>query len=283
MQGKGRGVVAVRSLAVLNLKGGSAKTTTALSMAAVLASRNTRVLVIDADSQGNAGMTLLDGEPAHAPTLGNVLLGQAGASEAIRSTRFPSVDVLPSDARLADAALLLADQLGRERRLRLALAEVADDYDVCIVDCPPQLSLVSVNVLNAVGEILTPIDAGIYSVAGLARLQDVAEEVRRFLDNPTLRITGLVLTRTHANRATRDIEAQLREAFGPTLLKTTIPHSVRVEEAHARHRTVVEFAPKSPPALAYAALVSEVFGDGKQRTRRHAARHTDPVERPDAA
>ena len=105
----------VRSIAVVNLKGGSGKTTTALCLAVGAANRDLRVLLIDADPQSNATMTMLDGNPPDDPTLGHVLLDQADIREAIRPTRVEGVDLIPSDARLADAALLLADQMGRQR------------------------------------------------------------------------------------------------------------------------------------------------------------------------
>lgn len=258
----------MRSFGVANRKGGSGKTTTAVCLAAGIAARGRRVLLVDADPQGNASMTMLDGEPGEGPTLGHVLLDQATARDAIRTSRLGGLDVLPSDAGLADAALLLADGLGRERRLRCALRDVAGDYDYAVVDAAPQLDLIAVNVLNAVDALVVPVDAGLYSLAGLAKLQDVVDQVRKYLDNPGLAIAGLVLTRTHNNRATKDIEAQLRAAYGPMVYRATIPHSVRVEEAHARHRTVLEFAPKSSPAAAYDALITEILDDGQQRQPR---------------
>jgi chromosome partitioning protein len=270
----------MRTIAVTNSKGGSAKTTTALGLAVGLARRGSRVLAIDADPQANLSMTLLDGASADPPTLAHVLLDRAGAGEAIRPTRIGGLDVLPSDAQLADAALLLADQMGRERRLRLALAEVSGRYDFVVVDSAPQMSLVAVNVLNAVGELVVPVDAGVYSVAGLVRLQESADQVRRYLDNPGLRIAGLLLTRAHNNRATRDIEAQLRAAYGSLVYRSVIPHSTRVEEAHARNRSVIEFAPRSAPAVAYEAFIEEVLDDGQRKqSRRPSARpRTDPAD-----
>jgi len=253
----------MRSIAVVNLKGGSGKTTTALCLAVGAAARDLRVLLIDADPQANASMTMLDGNPPDDPTLGHVLLDQADVMEAIRPTRVEGVDLIPSDAKLADAALLLADQLGREKRLRNALAAVNHDYDLVVMDGAPQLNLVGINLLNYAGELLVPVDAGLYSVAGLGRLQETVEQVRKYLDNRSLRISGLVLTRAHNNRATKDIEAQLREAFGELVHKAVIPHSVRVEEAHARHRSVLEFAPRSSPGLAYDRLVTEVLRNGR--------------------
>jgi chromosome partitioning protein len=252
----------MRSIAVVNLKGGSGKTTTALCLAVGAAMRDLRVLLIDADSQGNATMTMLDGHPPDEPTLGHVLLDQADITEAIRPTRVEGVDLIPSDAKLADAALLLADQLGRERRLRNAMPAVDHEYDLIVMDGAPQLNLVGINLLNYADELLVPVDAGLYSVAGLGRLQETVEQVQKYLDNRSLRISGLVLTRAHNNRATKDIEAQLREAFGPLVHQAVIPHSVRVEEAHARHRSVLEFAPRSTPGLAYDRLVTEVLRNG---------------------
>jgi chromosome partitioning protein len=260
----------VRTIAVVNLKGGSGKTTTALSLALGFAGRKQRVLLIDADASSNASMTMLDGATVEEPTLGHVLLDQAGAIEAIRPSRVKRIDILPADAKLADAALLLAEQLGRERRLRSALCAVEGNYDLVIVDAAPQLNLVTINVLNTVGELIVPVDAGLYSIVGLGRLEETIDQVQRFLDNRELRIAGLVLTRTHHNKATKDLERQLREVYGELVYQTTIPHSVRVEEAHARHRTVLEFAPKSPPALAYDRLLMEVLKHGQQRNARRA-------------
>ena len=202
----------MRSIGVVNLKGGSGKTTTALCLAVGAASHDRRVLLIDADAQANATMTMLDGQPVEDPTLGHVLLDQASAAEAIRPTRVDCVDIIPADGKLADAALVLSDQLGRERRLRTAMRELEDQYDLVIIDAAPQLSLVTINVLNYAAELLVPVDAGLYSVAGLGRLQETVDQVQRYLDNQELRIVGLVLTRAHHNKATKDIETQLRGA-----------------------------------------------------------------------
>jgi chromosome partitioning protein len=268
----------VRSIAVVNLKGGSGKTTTALCLAVGLAGRlpkRKRLLLIDGDPQANATMTMLDGKPAEGPTLGEILLAEAGAGEAIRPTRIPRIDIIPAEASLADCTLTLADQIGRERRLRNALREIEGDYEAIVIDAPPQLNLISINILQAVEELVVPVDAGVYSIAGLGRLRDTVEQVRKHLDHADLHIIGLVLARVLRNKATKDLERQLREAFGDLVYQTVIPHSVRVEEAHARHRTILEWAPKSPPALAYERLVTEVLKHG--RSKRNAV-GADPID-----
>jgi len=131
-------VRAKRSIAVVNLKGGPGKTTTVLCLAAGLARRKRRGLLIDGDPQANATLTMLNGQAADDPTLGQVLLDQAAAVEAIRPARLPQIDILPADGTLADSALLLTEQLGREGRLRSALHPVEDDNDLIIIDAPPR-------------------------------------------------------------------------------------------------------------------------------------------------
>ena len=127
-------------------------------------------------------------------------------------------------------------------------------------------------------ELIVPVDAGIYSLAGLAQLRGTVADVRAYLGNRALRIGGLVMTRTHRNKATQDIATQLRAAYGPLVFKASIPHSVRVEEAHARGLTVVEFDPKSAPARAYQSLLSEVLEHGQQQ--QGGALDPDPADAP---
>ena len=268
----------MRSIAVVNLKGGSGKTTTALCLAVGLAKRlprRKRLLLIDGDPQANATMTMLDGKDPDGPTLGDVLLGEAGAGEAIRPTRIPFIDLMPAEASLAECTLSLADQIGRERRLCTALREVEGDYDLVVVDAPPQLNLISINILQAVNELIVPVDAGLYSITGLGRLQDTVDQVRRHLDHAELHIIGLVLTRAMRNKVTKELERDLREAFGELVYRTVIPHSVKVEEAHARHRTILEWSPKSPPALAYERLVTEVLKHGQSKRDTRGAHPVD--------
>jgi chromosome partitioning protein len=254
----------MRRIGFISEKGGVGKTTTAINVAAGLARRGHRVLLCDTDPQGNASLVLLEGRPAEPPTLAAVLLNEAEASEAIRPTRVEGLDILPADVGLADADLALATELGRERRLRRALEAVEEDYDFVILDTSPQRSLLTINALCYLTEAIVPIDPGLFAVAGLGQLQAAVADVRRYLDNRALRIAGLVLTRTANNNVSRDVEAQLRGSFGPLVHEATIPTSTKIEEAHSRYQSVLDYAPRSTGAKAYAALIGEIIAHGQR-------------------
>jgi chromosome partitioning protein len=278
---RGQGGATVRTIAVLNFKGGSAKTTTALALAVGIAHKlpkRQRVLLVDCDPQSNATLIMMDGAAPTGPTLADVLLADADAAEAIRETRVDRLDILPADVGLANVGGLLADELARERRLHRALKTVESRYAVCVIDSPPELSLLTVNVLTAVSEVLIPVDPGVFAVAGLGRLQETVDRIRHHLEHTELGILGLLITRATRNKMAIDLEQQLREVYGSLVFKSVIPASAAVEEAHASNRTILEWSPESPAGAAYAALVAEVLkhGQGKRvaRNRRqkpHAA------------
>ena len=264
-------------------KGGVAKTTTAINVAVGLARRGHRTLLVDVDPQANASLVLTEGRGAEPPTLAAVLLGEATAAAAIRPTAVPGLDLLPADVSLADAGLALADQIGRERRLRVALEEVEGRYDFVILDTSPQRSLLTVNALCYVAEAIVPVDPGLFAVAGLGQLQAAVEEVRRYLDNRALRIAGLVLTRTANNNVSRDVEAQLRGMFGALVHPTDDPDRRQGRGGPLPVSDVLDYAPRSAGAKAYAALVEEIIAHGRrtQDGARIAAR--GPAEADDAA
>lgn len=262
----------MRTIACLNWKGGSGKSTTALALAVGLAQRlpkNQRVLLADADPQANATLIMADRGEIDGPTLTDVLLEDAEAAEAIRPTRVDRLDLCPGDGRLADLTKLLADSeaMGPERRLRIALKSVEADYTFCIVDSPAQLSILSVNILQAVSEVLVPIDPGLFAIAGLGRLQETVERVRHYLEHPDLAIIGLLMTKATKSKVSLELLKQLRREYGALVYQTVIPASATVEEAHANYRTVMEWAPRSPVAKAYGELVMEVMKHGRSKPK----------------
>lgn len=254
----------MRSIAFLSAKGGVGKSTCAVNVAVALAKSGRRVLVVDADAQGNASMVFLGGRaPDDGPTLFHVLMNEAEPAEAIRPTGTPGLDLLPADGNLADANVLLVSELGRERRLRAAMQEVDHGYDVVVLDTSPAWSLVNVNVLNYATEVYCPVDPGIFAIAGLVKLQESIAGVVKFLDNPTLKLAGLVVNRVQRDNLSRDTEAQLRGAFGELVMKTTVPAAVSIGEAHARYQSVLDYSPRSVGAKAFEALTGEVISHGE--------------------
>lgn len=262
----------MRTLAVINAKGGVCKTTTALCLAAGMAMRGKGkkpVLLVDADSQAHSTLISLEGE-ADSPTLREVLMDEATALDAIRPTRIKGLDILPAAGDLAACTTLLQDETGRELRLRRALRSVERKYSICIVDSAPQVTLVTMAVLRGVNELIVPINASLFALNGLGKLRDIVADVRRLLDHPELAIIGLLLVQAHKNAQTKELESALRRAHGSLVYKTTIPFAPIVDQAHNAYRTVMEWAPKSAVSEAYGKLIGEILNDSQKRRRGRA-------------
>jgi chromosome partitioning protein len=269
---QGEGVL-MRTIGFISAKGGVAKTTTVINVSAGLARLGHRVLVVDTDPQGNASHVLLRGEKARRPTIAEVLSGDCDARDAIVPTHLDGVDVLPSSADLADVTATLTNEVGRERRLRVAM-EGQGAYNFILVDCAPTRSIVTTNVLNYVGEVVVPITPGLFGVLGLGQVQEDVALVGRYLENKALRIAGILLTQVEKNNVHADVERQLREMFGPLVYATKIPRSIKIEEAHARHEPVSTYAPRTIGATAYDALTKEIR-DGRRQANRDAVAGRD--------
>jgi chromosome partitioning protein len=255
----------MRTIAVVAQKGGSTKTTTVLNMAAALAGEGLHVLAVDADTQGNLSHTLLGGVAPQGVTLSEVLLGDAAADDAIVPTRIEGVELIPAVPGLADVAVRLAAEAGRERRLLTAMDEMTRRFDVCLIDTGPTRSLLITNVLTYVGEVLVPTTPCLYGFLGLQQLQADMAAVRRYLGNKHLTLLGVLLAMTEKTKLSKDFEAQMRAAYGELIFKTTIPRSVKFGEAGSRSQTIFEYARLSPGALAYEALTLEVMSRGRDQ------------------
>jgi chromosome partitioning protein len=253
----------VRSIAWLSEKGGVGKTTIAVNTAVAMAKSGRRVLFVDVDPQANASMIFQEGRAGDGPTLFHVLTNEAEIADSIRSTSTENLDLVAADGLLADANVLLVSQLGREKRLRVAIQSIAERYDILVCDTSPQRSLLSVNVLNAVDDVYCPVDPGIFAIAGLVKLQEAIAGVVKFLDNPTLRLAGLVVSRVQRDNLSRDTESQLRTAFGPLVMKATVPASTKIGEAHAHLKSVLDYAPGTVGAVAFESLAREMIDHGE--------------------
>jgi chromosome partitioning protein len=258
----------MRRIAVVCQKGGSSKTTSATALAVGLARRGHKVLCVDADQQANATWTLLGGQGADPPTLAEVLMRQAEPAEAIRPTRVLGLDLLPADATLGGVIVQLAQCLDRDIRLREALAPLGDRYDFAILDTGPQFTTIQANVLVYAGEVIVPLDPGVYAVLGLVELQETIALVRRVYTAADVRLAGLLMTKVQRNNVARDVEAEVRARFGDLVFKATVPLSAKVEEACTRGLTIGEYAPRSAAALAYDEVVGEVLSDGDRSKER---------------
>ena len=247
----------MRTFALYTAKGGTGKSTAAANLAAALALRGRRVLVVDVDAQASAGR-LLGVAPAEG--LLDVLRSGEGLEELVAKTGVEGVELVPASAELARAERVLGREPGAERLLALALEALpAGRWDAVLVDCPPGVGLLSVGALAAAEEHLAPIEPSPLAVAGLGDALELADAIRARL-NPRLGPTRLLLSRVPRTRAATLTAAGLREKLGERVLRTEIPERAVVVEASARREPVVTYAPESPAAEAFRALAEEVEG-----------------------
>jgi chromosome partitioning protein len=242
----------------VNQKGGVGKSTTAVNLGASLASLGHRILIVDMDPQGNAtsGAGVNKGT-LESSTYDAVVL-ELPLDRVVVSTPTERLEIAPADPRLAAAEVELVPHIGREFRLKTALAPVLGRYDVIFVDCPPSLGLLTVNALAAADACLIPVQCEYYALEGLTQLRETVSLVRRHL-NPTLRVAGVLLTMVDPRtRLSDQVGAEVRRHFGDLVFRTQIPRSVRLAEAPSYGQPIEVYAPGSRGAAAYAALAVEV-------------------------
>lgn len=246
-------------IAVANQKGGVGKTTTSINLAAGLAVEEKKVLLVDADPQGNATSGSGIARSNSRKSLYNVLTLKESVDNVILSTELPLLKVLPSDKNLAGAELELVDTEGREYILKKILHEIKNDYDYIIIDCPPSLGLLTINGLTAADSLLVPIQCEYYALEGVTELFDTLARLRRGL-NPKLTIEGLLLTmydeRTNLSAA---VAKDLRDFYGNQVLNTVIPRNIRLAEAPSYGKPIILYDIRSKGAESYIQLAKEIL------------------------
>ncbi len=254
-------------IACANQKGGVGKTTTVVSLAAFLALDGVRVLVVDADPQGNATSGLGVDRGSARLSLYDVLANRATIEDVRLTTLIPGLDVVPSSVSMAASEVELTAVEDRERRLAGHIGRVSAEYDVVLIDCPPSLGLLTVGALAGADEVLIPVQCEYYAVEGLGQLMSTINLVRDHL-NPALEVNGIVLTmfdsRTRLSGQVRD---EVRRHLGRTVYRTVIPRSVRLAEAPSHGAPIALYRPRSKGAVAYRALARELRKRGRRAER----------------
>ncbi len=249
-----------RVIAVANQKGGVGKTTTTVNMGVALAELDFRTLVIDLDPQGNATTGLGINYRMLDHTMYDVLLHDVPLEDCIEPTEVRNLFVAPASLDLAGAEIELVPAFSRETRLKRAVAEIIDDYDYILIDCPPSLGLLTVNGLVAATEVMVPIQCEYYALEGLAQLTRNVDLVRTNL-NPELEISGIVMVMYDSRtRLAEQVVSEVRGHFGPKVCRNMIPRNIRLSEAPSYGQPITTFDPSSRGAVAYRELAREVSG-----------------------
>ncbi|MDO4846931.1 MAG: AAA family ATPase [Clostridiaceae bacterium] len=246
-----------KTVSVINQKGGVGKTTTAVNLSAAIGALGKKVLLVDIDPQGNSTSGYGINKREIESSTYDMLINGIKASDVLVKTRFENVDILPSDMNLAGAEVEMIALKKRESLIKMALAQIWNDYDYIFLDCPPSLGLITINALCASDTFLVPIQCEYYALEGLAQLMATVRQIKR-LYNPQLELEGVLLTMYDGRlNLTNQVVDEVKKFFPKKVYSSTIPRNVRLSEAPSYGEPIMYYDKTSKGAIAYAALAEE--------------------------
>lgn len=256
-----------KTVAIVNQKGGVGKTTTAVNLSAIIGHYGYKVLLVDVDPQGNATSGLGINKRDVKESTYDMIVGDVKAESIMKTTPFKMLDVLPSNMNLAGAELELVDLDSREARLRNALAPLKDKYDFIIIDCPPSLGLLTVNVLCASDSVIVPIQCEYYALEGLSQLMNTIRQVKR-LYNSFFELEGVLLTMFDGRlNLTQQVVSEVKRFFPQKVYGTVIPRNVRLSEAPSFGQPVHYYDKSSKGSVAYGEFTKEFLKKNGRRPK----------------